>query len=107
MMSRRRAQPEDTTPTPDGTVCRCGLDLIPLVDVAARLDVSKKTAMRWHRLYGLPLFQLAGVGYFASWRAIEQWAQERATARSQEHVELESFIESPSAISRTAERVTL
>jgi len=68
-------------PTP---ICRCHLDLLPLSEVAARLDVSVQTLKNYHRRYGLPLVRLSpGAGYFGLWSAIEAWARERgAVAKS-------------------------
>jgi hypothetical protein len=72
-VSRRRYEP-----SPDAAVrtgeCRCGQDLLPLSEVARRLDMSTYTLLRWHRLHALPLFRLHGAGYFALWSAVERWA---------------------------------
>jgi len=64
-MSRRGPFPPVTSDTdPSATdgpvVCRCGLDLLPLGDLAARLDLSPKTTIRLHRTQGLPLYRLVG-----------------------------------------------
>ena len=85
-MSRRRVIDQAEAAAP----CRhCGCDLLPITEVGRRLGVGEKALKRWHRLHGLPLIQLPGVGCFALWSVIEQWALERMAARSPEHVELE------------------
>ncbi len=63
---------EPAGPAPPRPPCRCGLDLITLAEVAARLDVGESTVRRWHKRNGFPLVRLTpGHQYYALWSAVE------------------------------------
>jgi hypothetical protein len=77
MSRRRRGDPPPLAP------CRCAQDLLPLTEIAARLDQSEQTTLRLHRLGALPIFKL-GMSWFGSWQAIESWARSRPQNRGTE-----------------------
>jgi hypothetical protein len=54
--------------------------LVPLSEIAARLDRSAESVLRLRRLLGLPLLKL-GPTWFGSWAAIERWARARPQNR--------------------------
>jgi hypothetical protein len=61
-------------PTPP----RIAPDLIPLGEVAARLNLTAKAVKRLHRDEGLPLVRFTdGSPYHAFWSDVEQWARSR------------------------------
>ena len=79
---KRQRQADDAPPSPPA-VCRCGLDVLPLPEIAARLGVAESGVLRLHRRAGLPLIRLTSHrgSVVASWRAVEAWARARADAR--------------------------
>jgi len=67
---KRRRPAVDEPPSPPPTVarppCRCSLDLRPLAEVGARLDVGESTLKRWHRHHGMPLVRVTPGGVRAT-----------------------------------------
>jgi hypothetical protein len=53
-------------------------DLVPLTEIARRLELHPKTVKRLHRGEGLPLIRLTDGGpYYGFWSSVQAWARKR------------------------------